>query len=332
MTELKKLYYIVPAESASIYILLGDDNSIVTFIAYFTLHGSASALLTMIAWSFLPKQYRRPPLLSWLLIFSLAFFIPAIGLVTIVGGLALGLLLPKVLQVDKFIVVAEPRFTPLHAQSNSGSGQADLQRLLSTKSIPSALRMQGVMALKDMPGRVTAGLLRDSLGDSFEDIRLLAYGILDQKEKDITRKIERTLKLLERAGDTRRYRLNRYLAELYWELGYQDLVRGDILALTLERAAYFADAALAHAPEDASLWLLRGRVQLAQDSDGEAYQSLVMARRYGSPATRINPWLAEIAIRRRQYPRARALMAEVEGQASFSVIGKATRYWSSEDA
>ena len=86
---------------------------------------------------------------------------------------------------------------------------------------------------------------------------------LDQKEKEITRDIDRVLQLLERAKESRRYRLARRLAELYWELSYQDLVRGDILTLTLERASFYADMGLMESPEDAGLWLLRGFVQQA---------------------------------------------------------------------
>ncbi|MBL4570340.1 MAG: hypothetical protein JKY21_04195, partial [Alcanivorax sp.] len=151
-------------------------------------------------------------------------------------------------------------------------------------------------------------------------------------EKEITRDIERALNLLERATESRRYRLARRLCELYWELNYQDLVRGDIKTLTLERASFYADMGLMESPEDAGLWLLRGRIKMSQEKLGEAQESLVFSRRLGLSPAQVNPWLAEIALQRRQLPMVRLLMEQIPDGSQFTALNKSVEYWRSYGA
>ncbi|MED5432106.1 MAG: hypothetical protein VX920_07195 [Pseudomonadota bacterium] len=327
MPNWKLLFYAISAELASLLLLLSQDTSLAHFFLYLLSHGLASALLAVVAWVMLPARFRQPKRLSLALIFSFAFFIPAIGLLTIVGGIALGIMLPVLFRPLPFSLVAKPYFTPVSNPQSGGFRQIDLKSLLTSNDAPNALRIQGMLVLKDMPGRVTGRLLRDSLGDAYEDLRLLAYGILDQKEKEITRDIDRALQLLERAKESRRYRLARRLSELYWELSYQDLVRGDILALTLERAGTYADMGLMESPEDAGLWLLRGRIKMSQDKLAEAQESLVFARRLGLSPAQVNPWLAEIALARRQLPMVRLLMEQIPDGSQFTALNKSVEYW-----
>ena len=327
MSSWKLLIYAISAELGSLLLLLSQNSSLSYFLLYLVSHGLASALLSAVAWTFLPTRFREPKVFSLALIFSFAFFIPAIGLLTIVGGIALGVMLPALFKPLPFSQVAKPYFTPVNNQQSAGFRQVDLKTLLTSETAPNALRIQGMLVLKDMPGRVTGRLLRDSLGDSYEDLRLLAYGILDQKEKEITRDIDRVLQLLERAKESRRYRLARRLAELYWELSYQDLVRSDILTLTLERASFYADMGLMESPEDAGLWLLRGRIKMSQDNLGEAQESLIFARRLGLSPAQVNPWLAEIALQRRQLPMVRLLMEQIPDGSQFTALNKSVEYW-----
>lgn len=327
MSNAKLLFYAISAELASLMLLLSKDTSLAHFILYLMAHGLASALMSVVAWGVLPARFRTPKILSLLLIFGFAFFIPAIGLFTLLGGVVVGIWLPVIFRDRPFLLVDEPYYTPVQAAAGSTFRQIDIHSLLSSPDSPDALRMQGMLVLKDMPARVTGKVLRESLGDSYEDVRLLSYGILDQKEKAITRDIDRLLHLLDRAKESRRYGLARRLAERYWELNYQDLVRGDIRKLTLEKSAFYADMALMEAPQDAGLWVLRGRIQLAQGSIGEAQQSLVFSRRLGLSPNQVNPWLAEIAMERRQFSLVRRLMSEISDNSQFTHLNKSVEFW-----
>ena len=329
MPDFKLLIVAVTAEVASLLLLLSNETSLLFFTLYLLVHGLASALVAMVVWSVIPARYQTPKVLSWLLIFCAAFFVPAIGMLTLLGGVLVGVWMPIIMRDSPFSLVPEPYYTPVNAASGSSFRQIDIQSLLSSQDSPDGLRMQGMLVLKDMPARVTGRVLRESLGDNYEDIRLLSYGILNQKEKAITQDIDRVLTLLERAKPSRRYMLARRLAELYWELNYQDLVRGDIRNLTLEKASFYVEMALMEAPQDAGLWVLRGRILLAQGAIAEAYQSLVFSRRLGLSANQVNPWLAEIALERRQISLVRQLMSEISDNSQFTHLNQSVEYWRS---
>ncbi|MFP3656764.1 sugar ABC transporter permease, partial [Burkholderia sp. SIMBA_052] len=78
------------------------------------------------------------------------------------------------------------------------------------------------------PARTVSPLLQGMLADPLDDIRLLAYGILDNREKTLTQQIlvERPkldVKLHPELSDAERAHANRTLAQLYSELIYENL-------------------------------------------------------------------------------------------------------------
>jgi hypothetical protein len=98
--------------------------------------------------------------------------------------------------------------------------------------------MKALLALQNVPTRQSSGILREALADSADDLRLLAYGMLDAREQQLTHRIEQALQRHRngRAGtDEARYLAARELAELYWELVYQELVQGDMRSLRAGR-------------------------------------------------------------------------------------------------
>mgnify|MGYP003379176219 CR=1 FL=1 len=114
--------------------------------------------------------------------------------------------------------------------------------------------MKALLALQHMPAR-SANILRDTLSDSSDDLRLLAYGMLDSREKQLTHRIQNAL---QRHADLttpeERYLPARELAELYWELVYQNLVQGDMRQFALEQVQRYSNEALKHKVKDAGLW------------------------------------------------------------------------------
>ena len=108
MSNLKLLLYAISAEAASLMLLLSEETSLAYFMLYLLAHGLASALMSVVAWSVLPARFRSPKLLSMVLIFGFAFFIPAIGLLTIIGGVIVGAWLPAVFRDRPFGLVNDP--------------------------------------------------------------------------------------------------------------------------------------------------------------------------------------------------------------------------------
>lgn len=321
------LVYALFLEFGSLYLMLSGADSRWGLLIYLALHTLASLALARGVWGLLPRHYQEPVWATQLLLFSLALFVPLVGLVAMLIGVAIGYALPAVARDEPFVTVRTPAFTPVPAPSGSGFRQEDLRTLLTSQDTSTELRLQGMLTVRDMPTRFTGSVLREVLGDAVDDVRLLAYGILDQKEKQLTQQINRAMWLLEAANPARAYRLNRRLAELYWELAYQDLVQGDIRELSLRQSFDYVDRALSEKPDDAGMWLLRGRILMVRDDLEEAEKSFRFCVLLGLPASRVNPWLAELALWRGQYQQVRQLMSDIADDSKFTSLDKAARYW-----
>ncbi len=230
------LVYALFLEVGSLYLMLTGADSRWGLLAYLALHTLASLVLARGVWGLLPVHYRTPVWSTQLLLFLLALFVPLVGQLAMLIGVVIGYGLPAVSRDEPFVTIQAPAFTPVPAPSGAGFRQEDLRTLLTSAETSTELRLQGMLTVRDMPTRFTGAVLRDVLGDAVDDVRLLAYGILDHKEKQITQQIDRALRLLETATPARLYRLYRRLAELYWELSYQDLVQGDIRELALRQS------------------------------------------------------------------------------------------------
>lgn len=326
--EVRLLFYALLAEAGAITTLLAWERGPAAFLAYLLIHGFAAALMATAMWLWFPRGFRSPRALSWMLTFSLALFVPVLGLVGIVGGVLVGYFLPAPRGPEPFETIPAPQFTPVPVATDRSFRQEDLKTLLLSSKSSTELRLQGMLTVRNMPARATSGVLRETLGDQVDDVRLLAYGILDQKEKALTRQIDRALNLIESATPARLYRLYRRLAELYWELHFQDLVQGDIRALALQRAFDFVERALNENDQDGGMWLLRGRIMMNHEQLEEAWRSFDKALAVGLAPSRVNPWLAELALWRRQYAKVRVLMAEIAEDTQFTNLSASVRYWS----
>jgi hypothetical protein len=201
------------------------------------------------------------------------------------------------------------------------------------------LRVEAVMALRLMDAHHAVPLLRVALGDRDEDVRLLAYGILERREKELRGSIELALQELEPpsaitadAPVRQRSAVLRTLAELHWELVHAGFVGGELRATTLRDATRYGDAALRLQP-DGSLALLLGRVRL-RDGDAEgALHYLRAAAQLGIADTALSPFFAEAAFLMRRFDVIAALLAHSGPvQSPRPGLDAVVRFWSGQTA
>ena len=328
MSNIKLLFYASSLEVASAFILISESNAASEYLVFLTLHGISAAILTIFAMRVLPKKFRSPVLFTSLLVFGFVFFIPYFGFILALGSIFVGLFLPSLFKANAFEHIDAPQYTPMPSAALQGIKNNDLKSLLTDNSLPDEQRIQGMLVVKSLPVRVTGNILRDSLGDSFEDLRLLAYGVLDQKEKDVTQRIDRAKTALQECADKQKPQLLRLLAELYWELVYQDLARGDIRQMAMDNALSYIDEVLASNPIDTEMWYLQGRIYLEKKYMDKAEICLLKSKELGMATTRINPWLAEACLHLGKPLDTQALMAELHDTNPSAASMAAIHYWS----
>jgi hypothetical protein len=172
-------------------------------------------------------------------------------------------------------------------------------------------RVAAVMALRRMDAQRAVPLLRVALGDPSEDVRLLAYALLERREKDLRGDIERLhAELAAVSGDAvLRAQLLRRLTEQHWELVHGAFVSGDLEAHTLRAAIALGHESLLLAP-DGSLALLLARIRLRSGNAHAALRYLRAAAALGVASAVIAPLYAEVAFRLGRFSAIQPLLAQ----------------------
>ena len=315
-------------ELGALALLLLESASLALLCTYFALHAIASGLLALLARMLVPQRYREPRLLVLTCFFAANFFMPLAGLLCFVVGLAVAKLWPRNEGSQDFDTTHLPRFTTHRNHEGTGFRGGQVRAQLGNAAAPLPQRLKALVAVQDAPARVTGTLLRDLLADPADDIRLLAYGILDNKEKQITQRIVEHRQRLERStSPAESADLHKRLAELYWELIYQNLVQGDMQAFAVDQVRHHGYQALRQNDSDAGLWFRLARMELNAGRLDAAEHALQQAQLNGFARERLLPYWAEQRFLQKRYAEVRVLFEELAGQAGVPALGQARRYW-----
>lgn len=277
-------------------------------LALLGLHCMASALLALALLPLLPKNYRQQKIFAMLMLFMLAFMAPAVGPIVVASMLRLSF--PEKGEETRVSQTIElPEFDPRAKEVERAAQGAVRSRL--GKQVPEALRLQSLLTLQAVPNPVANPILEALLADDTDDIRLVAFGMLDAKEKDLSTRIQRERQRLDEArNDLQRYQATRNLADLHWELIYACLAQGELRQHILETAWSCVERArqFPQAAGDAPLAMLAGRIQMALGRLPEAKAAFELSLQLGQPPASVLPYLAELAYLQRDHARVRRLM------------------------
>jgi len=301
------------AEAASWMSLPHAPDEAQMLLVYLLSHGLASVALALGVWRLLPARYRQPTPWSPLLIFSLAFFIPLLGTIGVVVAIFPALYLPKPRNDGEapWQAVAIPAL-PFRAQERIEAPTFNDGGLLDVLHHASddEHRLEALMATRRMSGREAIPILKLALSDSSDDIRLLAYSMLDRQETQINQRIQNALGHLPTAEAESLPILHAQLAGWYWELAYLGLAQGSVLEHVLASAAEHARLGIeSHAGPN--LHLLAGRIALQQHDLATAQYHFDRAVRQGIDTAAVAPYRAELAFQSGHYQDIPTLLADL---------------------
>ena len=296
---------------------------------YLLVHLFASFLLPACAALLLPVGSRRQRGLFLFMMTGFAYGIPVAGFI----GIAIGILWLRLYRTPNappiFASLQLPDFDP-HQRRQSNFRQAGLRAFLGNAAIPTTARIGAMTALQHVPSRVATPLLREVLSDDSEDVRLLAYGLLDNQEKRINRAIDEALASFS-APENAAGRLEsaQRLSDLYWELVYQELAQGDLRDYAIAQSRRYCEIVLAEQPDTPALRLRLGRLLHASGEYEAAAAAYRQVSAQGFPATRILPYQAELAFAQRDFPTTQALMDQLSNWAALPRLRPVIDYWTS---
>ncbi len=323
----------VCATLGSIYVLIDSIESTHDLLIFFGLQALSSALLSVVTAAVLPAQWRKPKAAVYALLFCFGFFIPLFGAAGMLIAVALTLLLPKRWRYEDFSEVAPVAYSPLERDSGTQLRISSLRTALLDTSAPSDVRMRSLVAMHTMPMRIVGPLIRRLLGDASDDLRLVAYGMLDSEEKRINAMIASEQENLEKdTGRMLRANSLRHLAELHWELVYSGLVQGDVRDYAIASALRYLSEALNILREDSGLWMLRGRLLQTGGDFAAAEEAFNLAVSCGLEQARALPYLAELAFARRQFALLRYYIGLIASRQVTPVMAPVVRFWLGSNA
>ncbi len=204
----------------------------------------------------------------------------------------------------------------------------DIRSILTGSSMSDMQRIQALFKLQSLHSRHTTNILRSLLTDKSEDLRLVAFGLLDKTEKTIFARIHQELTLLKNVvDDEHKIEHWRQLAYTYWELVYQQAVVGDVMAFAIDQVRVYATEVLFQEERDGGMWTLLGQVNfIAEDHEVTRY-CFSRALTCGLPESRIVPYMAEVLFTQRDYANLQVLLSIQTSLDDLATLKPVVEYW-----
>lgn len=292
-------------ETGGVTGLLSPTAGNLELAAYLIAHAMACALLTLILLPLMPSRYRGQPITTGVFLFTLQFAIPFIGSVGLVLGMLLALYLPRSSRDIPWqeVDIPELPFQPIDMDLQVVYSQGGLRQVLR-EAISTDKRLKALMATRQMNDRDAIEILREALKDPSDDVRLLAYSMLEQKEKTLAQRAGTLQQSLQNADDLTSVSLQRRLAQVWWEMAYLGLAQGGLRQYYLDSAGKLLRRLVARRSQHND-WRLLGRVELALGNIDNAEEAFRSALAGGSSPELIMPYLGEVAYLRRDFAQVR---------------------------
>jgi hypothetical protein len=274
---------------------------------FLVLHGVGSGVGGVLMTALVPLRYRRRRGWTFFLFFGFCLFIPVLGLAGLLLGVWPGIVLERHARQNTYQSVSVPElpFQPLNVQKQPIYGQAGMISVLRHAQDPER-RIKALIATRQMTSQEAIPILKEALRDPVDDVRLLAYSMLDAKEEEINATIRRLLERVAHASADHRQKLHQRISNCYWELAYLGLAQGEVLRHSLAQALSHLEQAMAAGAEEPALHIQRGRLLMQQQRWDEADRAFDTAVQNGVPSGGVAPYLAEIAFEKKNYQQVAA--------------------------
>ena len=304
---------------------MSDQNLVIAALC----HLVASAVAAYIFPKILAADHHATELRNNIFFFAVVFYLPVFGLIGLI--LAIPVLMTLSLKesgrLDSFVRVSKIRELPSEVGVTVGQpiNPHSLLDLYSSRN--PERRLQAVYATLKLKDRDAIPLLRMALGDAVDDIRLLAYALLDRKEYRLSKHIEQAKQDVEKQEGVGKKQVYRQIANDYWELAHLGLVQGEAKNYVLGMANKYTELGLGYAPEDSGLLFQYAQILLRLGKYQEALEEFKKAEMLGMEFICLQTYYAEIAFYTRRYYEVKRLMAAIELPATYPLLTTAARFW-----
>jgi predicted Zn-dependent protease len=182
-----------------------------------------------------------------------------------------------------------------------------------------------------MTDEMAVPLLKVALLDAADEVRLLAYSMLDSKRKKLDRLIHKGLTKLKSSNLQPKSKkiIHQNLAEAFWELSYLGLVEGQSKQRALNSAKQQVLDALNIQKEDPWMHLLHARIAIRLGLYEEASNALKQSEKYAMDTRKLAPLYAEIAFETRHFNEIGHQLKQIDSMSQKNpILGGWVTQWS----
>lgn len=265
-------------------------------------HAGADLCIAWGLYGLLPPKYRTYAFRSFCYCFIIVFFIPVIGCMGLLTVNIIGIGLQKAPpEKGRRWHITGQALMPYQAHEMHRNLKFGAHGMLSRlrKSDDLKAHLGIVLATRFMREENAVPLLNIALRNPQDDVRLLAFTLLEKKNAHINTNIEHLQKSLKQKTGTAKIHVA--IAENYlWQVTL-GLIQQEMKDQVLDLASRHLDQALA---EDAGFrngYFLLGKVRLEQGKVDQAEAAFHRALELGFAATDIYPFLAQAAFLKREF-------------------------------
>jgi len=181
----KLLLLAMSLEGAATLLATKNDTGFAAIMALYSVHAMGSVAVALLAWMLLPSGMKKPRLIMLSYLFVLNFFVPMLPLLIALAQW-FGAKFRQLFENPPIVAIDEPEYSIYRVSTGMQARGGRTRTKLMNLDVPVTERLTALLAIQETPARVSADLLRQLLADPIEDLRLLAYGMLDGKEKAIS--------------------------------------------------------------------------------------------------------------------------------------------------
>ena len=329
MARILALLFMVALEVPAVSVALPADTTNAGLLAMVTIHLGLSLAAAVTGWWALPPHLRAPAPQVGGFLFALCFCVPVLGPALLAVIVAV-IVYFRGEQVDEEVdrLGELDRYADEKEQKQVSTVTGAMARL-NAANTTSKTRVDALLKLQIMESQGSTSAIRNALQDEAEEVRLIAFGILDIREKSVSRQIKSEHEELKTAmSRTSRMFHAKQLAWLYAELVDQGLAEGEVLRHALSQIEHYTSTVLAANPAEAGMWLLKGRM-LARTGDIEgARKAITQALELGLPENQGIPYLAEIEFNQRRFADVRRRLLSAPSIKNLPDVEPVYRFWS----
>ena len=309
--------------------LLFTQLLISNFIVQASLTHFISSLLIVFSYQlFLNRCIKKVDWSFYLFLLLLCFFTPILGdIVSFFIVFFIDKLHKKSHQYAEILdhPINLDEIIPLYTQYGAGGATMHVLK----KGASTIERTKAFFALSQTQLSSINNLFYKLLPDTSDEMRLLAFGILDGQEDTITNRINKLYSMLERKNlSYEAYaKLEKDLALQYWELIYSHLIAPELEESILEKALSYALSAVKVLNEDASIWILLGKIYKHSKHYSQAEHAFTKAISFKISPTQVLPYLAEIKFITRDYTAMHNYLSKSETLLDVEQIAPVKHFW-----